>query len=69
LTCAGRFFGLVLLLLAVAALAVWLERRRHTFSELDETRAVLERLPFGVLALEGVRAYRFANPYACRLLA
>jgi two-component system phosphate regulon sensor histidine kinase PhoR len=28
----------------------------------------LERLPFGLLALEGVRAYRFANPYACRLL-
>ncbi len=64
----GALFGLVLLLLAVAALAAWLERRRHTFFELDETHAVLERLPFGVLALEGVRAFRFANPYACRLL-
>jgi signal transduction histidine kinase len=64
----GVLFGLLLLLSAVVALVVWLERRRRAWSGFGETQALLERVPFGVLALQGGRTCRFANPYARRLL-
>jgi len=65
-------FGLLLMMLAVAGLAVWLDRRRRKrevpFLGLKGIEAVLERAPFGWLILDGPDTYRYANPYARRLL-
>lgn len=66
-------FGCLLLVVAVAWLAVWLDRRRRRKQEAvflapEGVRAVLERASFGWLVLAGPRAYRYANPYARRLL-
>jgi len=66
-------FGFLLAVVVVALLAVWLDRRLCRRQEVrplvpGEVAAVLERAPFGLLALEGNHACRYANPYARRLL-
>jgi two-component system, OmpR family, phosphate regulon sensor histidine kinase PhoR len=58
---------------AIAALVVWLDRRRRRRqgAALFDPRGagpVLERAPFGWLVLDGATSYRYANPYARRLL-
>ena len=65
-------FGLLLAVVAVAWLAVWLDRRRRkreaVFLDPKGLRAVLERAPFGWLVLDGHCTCRYANPYARHLL-
>ena len=65
-------FGLLLVLVAAASLAVWLDRRRRkreaVFLDPEGLRAVLERAPFGWLVLDSHCTCRYANPYARRLL-
>jgi two-component system phosphate regulon sensor histidine kinase PhoR len=66
-------FGFLLLLVAAMAAAIWLDRRwrrerEAVFLDPERGRAVLERAPFGLLVLDGPRACRYANSYACRLL-
>ena len=63
-------FGLLLVVIAVASLAVWLDRRKRGAMSLNPERmlAVLERAPFGWLVLGDPYTYRYANAYARRLL-
>ncbi len=65
-------FGLLLMMLAVAGLSIWLDRRRRKreapLPGPEGIPAVLERAPFGWLVLDGPNTYRYANPYARRLL-
>lgn len=63
------------LLLAGAAvgLVVWADRRRRqrqaaSLFDTETTGALLERAPFGWMILDAARTYRYANPYARRLL-
>lgn len=64
--------GLLVLMISVAAIAVALDRRRSrrraTAQGLREARRILEQVPIGVIVMDAPRAYRYANPYACRLL-
>jgi len=65
--------SLFILIGAVAAWIVWLDRRRRRQQEAatfdpEGAGPVLERAPFGWLILDGADAYRYANPYARRLL-
>jgi two-component system phosphate regulon sensor histidine kinase PhoR len=55
---------------AVAAVALerWQRRRQAALHGLQEIRQVLEQAPIGLLALGDSRTYRYANPYARRLL-
>jgi signal transduction histidine kinase len=65
-------FGFLLATVIAVSLAVWLDRRRRkreaVFPGLEEMQAVLECAPFGWLVLDGPHKYRYANPYARRLL-
>ncbi|MBI4758946.1 MAG: hypothetical protein HY783_08130 [Chloroflexi bacterium] len=67
-------FAFLLVLIAVAALAIWLDRflrqrqQRQALPGIGGMQSVWERAPFGLLVLEDLRAYRYANPYARRLL-
>jgi signal transduction histidine kinase len=66
-------FGCLLIVVAVTLLAVrsdrWRRQKRATaFLDSEEMLAVLEQAPFGWLVLEKPYAYRYANPYARRLL-
>jgi two-component system phosphate regulon sensor histidine kinase PhoR len=63
----------VLALVAVAAAVAigldrWRRRRRAALHGPQEIRQVLEQAPIGMLALGEARTYRYANPYARRLL-
>jgi two-component system phosphate regulon sensor histidine kinase PhoR len=63
----------VLILVATAAVVAigldrWRRRRRAALHGLQGVRRVLERAPVGLLALGDSRVYRYANPYARRLL-
>ncbi|MFN3706255.1 MAG: sensor histidine kinase [Thermoflexales bacterium] len=66
-------FGLLLLVVAVALWAIWLDRRRaarraaETFAD-AALHAVLEGAPFGWLVLESAERYVYANAYARQLL-
>jgi two-component system phosphate regulon sensor histidine kinase PhoR len=55
---------------AVTAVAIdrWWRRRQAALHGPQEIRQVLEQAPIGMLALGESRAYRYANPYARRLL-
>lgn len=67
-------FGFLLVLVTAVAVTIWLDRRwrgqrvAEMLSGVEGMRPVLERAPFGVLVLEGLRTCCYANPYACRLL-
>lgn len=65
-------FGLFLLLMVLPLVAVWWDRRSITRrvapAGAEGLGEVLERAPFGWLMLVGARGYRYANPYARRLL-
>ena len=66
-------FCCLLAVTVAVLLAVWLGRWRRERQEVvlfdpAGVRAVLERASFGWLVLDGPRAYRYANPYARRLL-
>lgn len=62
-------FGLLSVLLATAALAVVFDRRLSAARRAGlPTRAALDRAPFGWLVLTKTDRYRYANPYARRLL-
>ena len=66
-------FGFLLIVVAVASGAVWLDRRRRrkrgaAFLDPQGLGGVLERTPFGWLLLDGPHTYRYANPYARCLL-
>jgi len=67
-------FGFLLLLVAAVSVAVWLARRQRrkgayeALSGVEEMHPMLERAPFGVLVLEDICTYSYANSYACRLL-
>jgi two-component system phosphate regulon sensor histidine kinase PhoR len=63
----------LLVLMAVVALAAvavdrWRRRRQAAAQGLREARRVLEQAPTGVMVMDAPRTYRYANPYACRLL-
>ncbi len=70
----GLLFGLLLSLVIAVAMAVWLDRRLRrkettgALLDVGELPSALDRAPFGVLVLEGLRTCRYANSYACRLL-
>lgn len=67
-------FSFLLILVIAVTVAVWLDRwlqRRETTGALPgvgELPSALERAPFGVLVLEGLRICRYVNPYARHLL-
>jgi len=61
-------FGLLLMLVAAALLGGWLDRRRREQFDALGAQAAFEQVPFGWLVLDGARKYRYANPYARRLL-
>jgi two-component system phosphate regulon sensor histidine kinase PhoR len=65
-------FVSLVLVAVVAAIAVALDRRRQRrralAHALREAQQVLEKAPMGVLMMDEPRAYRYANPAACRLL-
>lgn len=60
------------LVAVVAAFAVALDHRRQRWRAFThavrEARQILEKAPTGVLMMGEPRAYRYANPAACRLL-
>ncbi|MGC9394816.1 MAG: sensor histidine kinase [Anaerolineae bacterium] len=63
-------FVFLLLLVAAVAGGAWLARRRRVSARLLDGAPLLDVLddaPFGVVVLEGA-AFRYANPYARRLL-
>jgi len=66
-------FCCLLVVIVAALLAVWLDRRRRAKREAalpvpEGVYGALARAPLGWLVLDGPRACRYANPYACRLL-
>ncbi len=67
-------FVFLLLLIAVVALALWIDRRWYRprspsiLSGLSVPPATWERAPFGLLVLQDVRTCRYANPAAQHLL-
>jgi signal transduction histidine kinase len=61
-------FSLLLMLAAAVWLGGWLDRRQRKQLDTQGVQAVFEQAPFGWLVLDGARKYRYANPYACRLL-
>jgi signal transduction histidine kinase len=61
-------FGILLMLIAAALLGGWLDRRRREQLDTLGAQAAFEQVPFGWLVLDGARKYRYANPYARRLL-
>jgi signal transduction histidine kinase len=64
--------GLLILVAVVAIVAIaldrWRRKRQAALYGLQEIRQVLEQAPVGLLALGDSRTYRYANPYARRLL-
>ena len=64
--------GLLILVAVVAVVAIaldrWWRRRQAALYGLQEIRQVWEQAPVGLLALGEPRMYRYANPYARRLL-
>jgi signal transduction histidine kinase len=64
--------GFLVLVAIVAIVAIALDRgrrrRQAALYGLQEIRQVLEQAPVGLLALGEPRTYRYANPYAQRLL-
>ncbi|MDA8187666.1 MAG: ATP-binding protein, partial [Dehalococcoidales bacterium] len=68
-------FGVLLITIAALFVALWVDRRLrrrptgHILApRLGELDPVLEHVPFGLLLLEGPRIFRYANPFARRLL-
>jgi PAS domain-containing protein len=66
-------FGILILGFAITGLIAWLlshfDLAQRTLLPFPaEAQAILARAPFGLVLLDGPGAYRYANPYAQRLL-